>query len=73
MRIAFRYDELDTKVWDLVSGLEKKQSNEKVGLYGKGVEPGTEPKDDLREKFEYSVRDKHGKIKLPQRRNRTEQ
>jgi uncharacterized protein YutE (UPF0331/DUF86 family) len=69
LQIAIRYDELDSKIWELVSKLEKKQFADKVGLYGNGVEPGTEPKDNLMTKFEYGIKDKHGRIKLPERRN----
>jgi uncharacterized protein YutE (UPF0331/DUF86 family) len=73
LQIAFQYDELDDKVWNLVSTLEKKQFEKKIGLYGKGIEPGTEPKDELKFKLAYQLRDKHGRIKLPERRNDKEE
>ena len=70
LQIAFRYDQLDDKVRNLTSALEKKQFEQKVGLYGKGIEPGTELKDELKLKLKYQLRDKHGRIKLPERENR---
>ncbi len=71
LRIASRYDELDDKVWALTSSLEKKQFEQKIGLYGKGIEPGAESKDELKIKLQYQLRDKHGRIKLPERRKET--
>ncbi|MEQ8243557.1 hypothetical protein [Fulvivirga sp.] len=71
LRIASTYDELDDKVWALTSSLEKKQFEQKIGLYGKGIEPGTESKDELKIKLQYQLRDKHGRIKLPERRKET--
>ena len=69
LQIASKYDQLDDKVNDLVNNLEKKQFELKIGLYGHGIEPGKEPKDDLIEKLKYKIRDKHGRIKLQDRRN----
>ncbi len=66
--ISFRYDDLGDKVLALISSLEKKQFEQKIGLYGQGIEPGTESKDELKIKLQYQLMDKHGRIKLPERR-----
>ena len=61
-QILFRYYELDDKVWKIVNTLEKRQFEQEIGLYGNGIEPGTEIKGELKLILNSQIRDKHGRI-----------